>query len=389
MRETLLPYFRPHIDERTIARVTDALRNGWLTTGPTTHAFEERIAALAGVRHAIAVNSATAGLHLAMVARDIGPGDEVVLPALSFVSAAHCVRHCGATPVFCDVEPDTLCVSVATIEPHLTARTKAIVTMPYAGRPLGNQTVYAYAAARGITVIEDAALGIGTLDDGHWPGAAGSDCAIFSFYATKNITSAEGGMLLTNDDALAERVRLLALHGMDRDAWKRYSAGGSWRYDVTAVGFKYNLPDLCATLALGQLELLETMQQRRDAIAARYLAALASIEGVVPAALGRIGPNDRHSWCFFPVSIAPHDDITRETVAIAMRAANISTSVHYIPSHLFSIYRDRAPSLPITEVAWTRLLSLPLFPAMTDDDADDVIDALAFALAGRRHAVAR
>jgi len=388
MRKTFLPYFRPDIDEHTIELVGESLRNGWLTTGPKVRAFEERMAAMCGVRNAVGVNSATAGLHLALVAYGVGPGDEVILPALSFVSAAHCVRHCGATPVFCDVEPDTLCSSVATIEPLITKRTKAIVTMPYAGRPLDNQTVYAYAHARGIVVIEDAALGVGTIDAGHWPGSAGSDAAVFSFYATKNVTSAEGGMLLTNDDRIAESVRLLALHGMDRDAWKRYTAGGTWRYDVSALGFKYNMPDLSAALALGQLDRFYEMQQRREEIAATYLAAIDGIAGVEAAAMGRIGAADRHSWCFFPVSIQPNAFITRDTVAIAMREANIGTSVHYIPSTQFSIYSEYARPLPVTDRVWTTLLSLPLFPGMSDTDVHDVVDALSVAVAGRRYAFA-
>jgi dTDP-4-amino-4,6-dideoxygalactose transaminase len=388
MRETFLPYFRPDIDERTIALVGESLRNGWLTTGPKVRMFEERMAALCGVRNAVALNSATAGLHLALVALGVGPGDEVILPALSFVSAAHCVRHCGAIPVFCDVEPDTLCSSIGTIEPLITARTKATVTMPYAGRPLGNQAVHAYARARGIAVIEDAALGVGTIDGGHWPGSAGSDAAVFSFYATKNVTSAEGGMLLTNDDRIADSVRLLALHGMDRDAWKRYTAGGTWRYDVSALGFKYNMPDLAAALGLGQLDRFDEMQQRREEIAAMYLTAIAGIPGVEAAAMGRIQAGDRHSWCFFPVSIAANGFITRDTVAVAMREANIGTSVHYIPSHNFSIYREYARPLPVTDRVWTTLLSLPLFPGMSDADVNDVIDALSVAVAGRRFAFA-
>jgi dTDP-4-amino-4,6-dideoxygalactose transaminase len=388
MRETFLPYFRPDIDERTIELVGESLRNGWLTTGPKVRLFEERMAALCGVRNAVALNSATAGLHLALVAFGCGPGDEVILPALSFVSAAHCVRHCGAVPVFCDVEPDTLCSSIGTIEPLITTRTKAIVTMPYAGRPLGNQAVHAYARARGIAVIEDAALGVGTIDGGHWAGSAGSDAAVFSFYATKNVTSAEGGMLLTNDDRIADSVRLLALHGMDRDAWKRYTAGGTWRYDVSALGFKYNMPDLAAALGLGQLDRFDEMQRRREEIAAAYLTAIEGIPGVEAAAMGRIGIGDRHSWCFFPVSISTNGFITRDTAAVAMREANIGTSVHYIPSHHFSIYREYARPLPVTDRIWTTLLSLPLFPGMSDTDVNDVIDALSVAVAGRRFAFA-
>jgi dTDP-4-amino-4,6-dideoxygalactose transaminase len=202
------------------------------------------------------------------------------------------------------------------------------------------------------------------------------------------VTSAEGGMLLTNDDGLADEVRLLALHGMDRDAWKRYTAGGTWRYDVSALGFKYNMPDLCAAVALGQLDRFVEMQVRRTEIAAMYVRALEHIPGVEPAALGRMGPDDRHSWCFFPIAIQPNGFITRDSVAIAMREANIGTSVHYIPSHLFSIYRTNARPLPVTDRIWTTLLSLPLFPGMSDEDVADVIDALSVAAGARRRITA-
>jgi UDP-4-amino-4-deoxy-L-arabinose-oxoglutarate aminotransferase len=188
MRKTFLPYCRPHIDEGDVASVVDALRNHWLTTGPKARVFEERFAELTGRRHAVALNSATAGIHLALVAQDIGPGDEVVLPSLSFVSAANCVRHCGARPVFCDVEPDTLCLSVRTVDAVVTERTKLVVSMPYAGRPVGISALRAYTTRNGIALIEDAALGVGTLDAGRWPGSE-SDAAIFSFYATKNLTT--------------------------------------------------------------------------------------------------------------------------------------------------------------------------------------------------------
>lgn len=387
MRDTLLPYYRPDIDERSIAGVVESLRNGWLTTGPKTKEFEERIAAMRGVRHAIGLNSATAGIHLALVALGVGPGDEVVLPSLSFVAAAHCVRHCGATPVFCDVEADTLCVSVRTIDPVVTPRTRAIVTMPYAGRPVGGGSILAYARAHGIGVVEDAALAAGTLDDGHWSGQL-ADAAIFSFYATKNLTTAEGGMLLTNDDELAEQVRLLALHGMDRDAWKRYTAGGTWRYDVPLTGFKYNMPDLAAALGLGELDRFSLMQARREEIVAQYLAGLEQLEGVDPAAIGRIGPRDRHGWCFFPISVWPESGRKRDDVIAELRRANISTSVHYIPSHLFTSYRDAEVSLPITERVWETLISLPLFPGMTDEDVRDVLEALSGCFARQNHAVA-
>ncbi|GAC1574716.1 MAG: DegT/DnrJ/EryC1/StrS family aminotransferase [Candidatus Elarobacter sp.] len=373
MRDSFLPYCRPTLDESDVDRVVASLRRDWLTTGPNVRELERRFEDLTGMAHAVAVNSATAGLHLALVARSVGSGDEVVLPSLSFVAAAHCVHHCGATPVFCDVEPDTLCASVRTIDAVVTPRTRAIITMPYAGRPTALGTIAAYAHGRGIAVIEDAALGVGTLDAGAWPGAE-SDCAVFSFYATKNVTSAEGGLLVTNDGDLAERVRLLALHGLNRDAWNRYTAGGTWRYDVTEFGFKYNMTDLAAALALAQLEKFEAMQARRAQIARHYCEALSAMPGIEPAALARLGPGDRHSWCVFPILLQGDDD--RDAFIASFKDANIGTSVHYIPSHLFSVYADVPVDVPHTDREWRRLVSLPLFPKMRDTDVDDVVDAM-------------
>jgi dTDP-4-amino-4,6-dideoxygalactose transaminase len=226
-----------------------------------------------------------------------------------------------------------------------------------------------------MSLIEDAALGVGTLDAGRWPGAE-SDAAIFSFYATKNLTTGEGGMLVTNDDDLADRVRRLALHGMDRDAWKRYAAGGGWRYDVTLTGYKYNLPDMAAALGLAQLDKLSLMQERRARIAARYCEAIATVRGISVAASARIGAQDRHSWCFFPISVNEDDGFGRDEIVTRMREANVGTSVHYIPSHLFEAYAGTARDLPHTERAWAQLISLPLFPSMSDQDVEDVIEAL-------------
>lgn len=378
MRTTFLPYCRPFIDDDDIELVVDSLRRGWLTTGPKTKKFEETFAAMSGVKHAIGLNSCTAGLHLGLIALGVGPGDEVVMPSLTFVAGAQCARQIGATPVFCDVDLRTLCVNVETVDKVVTKRTKVIMPMHYGGRPVHVAEIVAYAEARGIRVLEDAAHALGTLDRGLWAGAV-SDGAVYSFYPTKNITTAEGGVFITNDDAVAERVRVLSLHGMDRDAWKRYNQGGTWRYDVVATGYKYNMPDLSASLGLTQLGKLTNLQTRRDEIATRYLDALGGIPGVKPASQYMQHP-DRHSWCMFAVLLdAEQAGITRDDLIAELARANIGTSVHYIPTHLFSAYRStlHAP-LPATDSLWQRLLSLPLYPGMSATDAGDVIDALGF-----------
>ncbi|MDQ6780553.1 MAG: DegT/DnrJ/EryC1/StrS family aminotransferase [Candidatus Eremiobacteraeota bacterium] len=376
MRQSFLPYCRPSIDDDDIAAVVDNLKSGWLTTGPQTREFEREFEALTGVKHAVGLSSCTAGLLVGMSALGVEPGDEVVMPSLSFVAGAQCARQLGAKPIFCDVEPDTLCISPRTIEPVITARTRLIMPMHYAGRPARVAEIVGFARRRGIAVFEDAALACGMLDQGKWAGAV-SHGAAYSLYATKNITSGEGGIFVTNDDALAQRVRVLALHGMDADAWKRYSLGGKWRYDVVATGYKCNLSDLQASLARSQLHRLSSMQQRRDELAGMYADSLASIPGVELAA-SSMDAGDRHSWCIFPILVDERvAGIGRDALIEHLLAANIGTSVHYIPTHHFSAFRSNSgPRLAVTERTWQQLVSLPLYPGMSEADVRDVTRAL-------------
>ncbi len=381
MRSSFLHYARPAMGDDEVAAVESAMRNGWLTTGPRTAIFEEAFTEKSGVPHAVALNSCTAGIHLALAALDIGAGDDVIMPSFSFVAGAQCTVEVGARPVFCDVEADTLSVSLRTIAPLITERTKAIITMPYAGRPLGIEEVCAHARARGIAVIEDAAHAAGTLDRGKWPGTR-STAAIFSFYATKNLSTGEGGMLLTNDSKLAARVRRLALHGMSRDAWGRYTEGGSWRYDVLEPGFKYNMSDIAASIGVAQLERLEALQQRRDEIASRYIASLRGVRGL---SFQRFieGRDDRMSWCMFAILIDERiTRVDRDQLVKELRRRKIGTSVHYIPTHWFTAYRKMAGRpLPNTEAIAGRILSLPLYPGMSDGDVTDVAEAVREVLA--------
>lgn len=376
MRDTFLPYCRPDITQREVAEVVESLTNGWLTTGPKVNAFETAFARAAGVKHAIAVNSCTAALHIGLLAAGVEKDDEVITPSLTFVAGAQCTIEVGAVPVFCDVDAETLTSSVDHIAAVTTPKTKAIIAMPYGGRPQHIQDIIDFARPRGIAVIEDAAHAAGMLDAGEWAGTR-STLAAYSFYATKNLTTAEGGMLLTNDDAIMERVRILSLHGMDRDAWKRYTSAGSWRYDVREPGFKYNLPDISASLGLAQLARLEEMQSRRDAIAARYIEAFADLPGISVQAAPRYD-GDRHSWCMFVIRVEEHvAGISRDELIERLKARNIGTSVHYIPTHQFSGYRHLPHgSLPITDRVALEILSLPLYPTMSDADVEDVIAAL-------------
>lgn len=384
-RSEFLPYYRPSIGPDEIAAVVECYERGWLTTGPKVRQFEADFAAASGVKHAIALNSCTAGLHLALLAVGVGPGDEVIVPSLSFVAGANCIRQTGARAVFCDVDPDTLCISVETLARVVTDRTKAIMTMDYCGRPAGATAISTFAKARGLAVVEDAALGLGMLDEGVWPGRH-ADAAVYSFYATKNVTTGEGGMVVTDDDAIMERVRVLALHGMDRDAWKRYTQGGSWRYDVVETGYKYNMPDTAAAIGIVQLRRLEEHQAARDRIAAAFDAGLRDMPGIDPAGRGKMRDGDRHSFCMYVVTVDEDAaGIGRDELIEALKAANIGTSVHYIPSHLFTAYRDeRNAALTVTDAVWPRLLSLPLYPGMSERDVADVLDAIAAVVAPSR-----
>ncbi len=376
MRPTFLAYCKPVLSDDEISAAVGALTNSWLTTGPLVREFEKAFAERAGVKHAVALSSCTAALHVALNAMGVGPGDEVVMPSLTFVAGAQCTIELGGTPVFADVDPSTFAVTTDTLDAVVTDKTKVIIAMPYGGRPIDIAQIVEYAHGRGIRVLEDAAHAAGTLDRGEWAGMR-SEAAAYSFYATKNITTCEGGMLVTNDDEIADRARVLGLHGMDRDAWKRYTAAGSWRYDVVAPGFKYNLADPLAAIGINQLKRLDAMQQRRDEIAQRYIDGLAAIPGLTVQALPS-NPGDRHSWCMFAVLIDEHvTRVSRDELIEALRDANIGASVHYIPTHLFSGYRSyQTGPLTNTERIWRRIFSLPLYPAMNDEDVADVLQAL-------------
>ena len=375
MRESFLPYCRPETGAAEAAAVEECIRNGWLTTGPKVREFEELFVSAAGVRHAIAVNSCTAALHIGLLAAGVQPGDDVVMPSLTFVAGAQCTLEIGARPVFCDVDPETLTAGVAHFAAALTPKTRAIIAMPYAGRPYDAAALAAFCKERGIAFIEDAAHAAGMLDAECWSGTH-SDLAAYSFYATKNLTTAEGGMLLTNDDAIADAARVLSLHGMDKDAWKRYTQRGSWRYEVRRPGFKYNMADIAAAMGIVQMRRLEVLQQRRDEIAARYRDAIERIPGIsCQAPAERSG--DQHSWCMFVIRVDEEKaGISRDALIDALKERNIGTSVHYIPTHHFEAYRQFSADVPNTERVAGEILSLPLYPAMHDGDVEDVIEAL-------------
>ncbi len=380
-----LPLSRPAIGDAEIAEVVDTLRSDWLTTGPKTKRFERQFAEYVGAEHAVAVNSCTAGLHLALVASEVGEGDEVIVPSLTFCATANVVLHQRATPVFVEIDERSCTIDPSAVEAAITPRTKAVIPVDYGGQVCDMPRINAIAAAHGLTVVEDAAHAVGAALDGVRVGNL-SRLTSFSFYATKNLTTGEGGMVTTNDASLADRIRVLALHGISADAWKRYSKEGSWYYEVLWPGFKYNMTDLEASLGMHQLRRLDGFIERRTALAARYTAAFADVPEIVTPV---VRPGVHHAWHLYPIRLrseALRIDRSRFTAALAERG--IGTSVHFIPVHLHPFYRGRfgcqPGDLPVTERVYRDLVSLPLFPLMRDSDVDRVVDAVRAILAEHR-----
>jgi dTDP-4-amino-4,6-dideoxygalactose transaminase len=375
-RREFLLFAPPSVGEEEIAEVSDTLRSPWITTGPKTRRFEREFAEYLGAPEALALNSCTAALHTALVCLGVGPGDEVITTPLTFAATVNVIEHVGARPVLADVAPDTLNIDPARIEAALTARTKAIMPVHYAGHPADLDAIRAVAGARSIPIVEDAAHALPAAWRGERIGG-GPGLVAFSFYATKNLTTAEGGML-TGDPALLERARVVSLHGMDRDAWARYAKGGTWRYEVVYPGFKYNMTDLQASIGLRQLEKLDGFHARRRAVAARYTRAFVDVEGLeVPPDQ----PCVEHGWHLYVLRLRPEAlRIDRDRFIDALTARNVGTSVHFIPIHLHPYYRDKygyAPGdFPVTLGNFQRMLSLPLHPRLTDDDVADVIQAV-------------
>jgi dTDP-4-amino-4,6-dideoxygalactose transaminase len=377
VREELLPFNRPDITQAEIDEVVDTLRSGWITTGPRTKEFERRFAAYVGCRHAVAVNSCTGGLHVALAAADIGPGDEVIVPTMTFCATANVVAHLGATPVIVDVEPDTLNIDPGCLEAAVTPRTKAVVPVHLYGHPCDMARISGIAEAHRLLVVEDAAHAVGAEWQGQLVGTL-SPATVFSFYATKNLTTAEGGMITTDDDAYAEKMRIWTLHGISHDAWKRYSAEGSWYYEVVVPGFKYNLTDLQSALGLHQLARLGAMTRRRSELAARYTEGLRDLPEIeLPATR----PGIRHAWHLYAIRLRL-DMLTIDRAAFIerLRTEGIGTSVHFIPLHRQPYYHDRFGfqplDFPVADAAYERLISLPLFTRMMASDVNDVVEAV-------------
>ena len=372
-----LPFHRALIEEEEIRAVLEVLQSGWLTTGPRVKEFEAEFARYTQASHAVAVNSCTAALHLALAAIGIEEGDEVIVPTMTFAASGEVVLYFKARPVLVDCQGDSFHVDPQQIASAITSRTRAILPVHYAGYPCDMNAILSIARQHGLKVIEDAAHALPSRYKNKMIGSLG-DITCFSFYATKTLTTGEGGMATTESPELAERMRMLSLHGISKDAWKRYTAEGTWRYDILEAGYKYNLTDLQAALGLAQLAKCDSMRERRAAIAKRYTVALAPLETFeVPSA----PEHSHHAWHLYVVQVNPEAlRIDRDRVIDELKNRGIGTSVHFIPLHLHTLYQQhlgyRTGQFPNAEERFARAISLPIYPGMTEQDTDRVIEAL-------------
>jgi dTDP-4-amino-4,6-dideoxygalactose transaminase len=370
----------PSVGEEEIEAVARVLRSGWLTTGPETIAFEKEFAPYVGARHAIACASGTAALHLALRALGISAGDEVITSPYTFVASTEVILYLGATPVFVDVDPRTLNIDPAAVAAAVTPRTRAILPIHIAGYPCDMDPIMEVAAKHGLGVVEDAAHALPAEYRGKRIGSIGTTTA-FSFYATKNLTTGEGGMVTTDDDELAARMKVLRLHGISGDAWKRYTAEGTWYYEVTALGYKYNLTDISAAIGRVQLAKLDALQADRRRLDLRYRQALADTPLILPPA-----EDDEHrsAMHIFIVRVDPtQTSRTRTDVIASLREQHIGTSVHFIPVHLHPYYEAqgyRRGMFPNAEQGFDQAVTIPFYPAMSDATADRVLAAVRSAL---------
>jgi UDP-4-amino-4-deoxy-L-arabinose-oxoglutarate aminotransferase len=378
MSDNPLPLSRPSLGEEEIREVLDVIRSGWITSGPRVKRFEEEFSRYVGARHAVAVNSCTAALHVALLAHGMGSGDEVVTSSMTWSATVNMIEVAGAKPVFADVDRETLQITPETVAAALTERTRAILPVHFAGQACDLDRLVAIATNRNLTIIQDAAHAVGTEFRGRRIGGGGVT-ACFSFHPIKNITTGEGGMITTDSDELAEKLRLLRFHGVNRDAWSRYGKVDSPRYETVTPGWKYNLTDLQAALGIHQLAKLDSFIERRTRLAELYHAQLAEIDGVKP--LGRASGTSRHAWHLFVVTIEPgRFGCDRDRFMQLMAQQGVGTGLHFTAVHLHDYYRSRygyaSGALPNTEWASDRVVSLPLFPGMNDSDVSRVCEAI-------------
>jgi dTDP-4-amino-4,6-dideoxygalactose transaminase len=378
MRTEFLPFSTPTLDDEEINEVVDSLRSGWITTGPKVKRFEEAFRAYVGAPFAVPLSSATAGLHLTLLALKIKDGDEIITTPMTFASTVSMILLCGGKPVLVDIEPGTLNIDATKIREKISSRTRAIIPVHFAGQSCDMDPIFALAKEYNLTVIEDAAHAAGTEYKGRRIGSLDS-ISIFSFHPNKNITTGEGGMVCTSDESLAEEVSLLKFHGMNREAWKRFAPSGTPNYDIVLPGFKYNMMDIQAAIGIHQLPKLDDFINRRKEIAEFYNEAFSDVPEL---ALPALAPYEqRHAWHLYtPLVRTEKLTIDRDRFMTELKSHNIGTGLHYKAIHHHAWYRENMPqpadSLPNADYASDRILSLPLFPKMTMDDALDVVTAV-------------
>ena len=385
MEQSFLPFHQPDIGENEIRAVVETLRSGWLTTGPKVCQLESNFADYLGCRHAVAVNSGTAALHLALEAAGVHEGDEVIVPTMTFAATAEVVLYLKARPVLVDCSPDTLNIDPAHIEKAISRKTKAIIPVHIAGQPCEMERIIEIARKHSLKVIEDAAHALPARYRGKAIGTIG-DIGCFSFYATKTITTGEGGMVTTENDEYADRFRVMSLHGISRDAWKRYTNEGSWYYEIHFPGYKYNLSDIAAAIGIEQLKKCDRLWEARAQIAAAYQHAFADMPEIT---LPRRLPLHQHAWHLYPIQL----DLQRLRIGRAefieiLKQKKIGTSVHFIPLHLHPYYRDtfgyQRNDFPVASRVYEGSVSLPIYPRMTEHDVEAVISAVRDTIARSR-----
>ncbi|MDC7705187.1 DegT/DnrJ/EryC1/StrS family aminotransferase [Vogesella indigofera] len=378
--QKFLPFALPDIGEDEINEVVDALRSGWVTTGPKTKQFEADFAAFIGDGvEAIAVNSATAGLHLALEAVGVKEGDEVIVPSYTFTATAEVVRYLGAHPVIVDVDPVTFNIRPEAIRAAITAKTRAIMPVHFAGLACDMDAIIAIAREHGLKIVEDAAHAMPTYYKGKLIGTLDSDVTVFSFYANKTMTTGEGGMVVSKNKDIIARCKVMRLHGISRDAFDRYtSKTPAWYYEVVAPGYKYNMPDTAAAMGIHQLKKINAFLAKRETLAARFDAELADLPLILPARPTETGSN--HAWHLYPVRLKPEAGISRDDFIVRMAELGIGCSVHFIPLHRQPVWRDgyqlKREDFPVADAAFEAEVTLPLYTRMTDDDQRRVIAAV-------------
>ncbi|QEY34478.1 DegT/DnrJ/EryC1/StrS aminotransferase family protein [Caproiciproducens galactitolivorans] len=377
-REKFIPYNLPNITDLEINEMVDTLKSGWIAKGPRTNEFEKQFAQFVGAKYAVAMNSCTAALHVALLAKGIGPGDEVITTPMTFASTANTIIHTGATPVFADVDYKTACIDPDEIEKKITPKTKAIVPVHYSGQVCDLDRIYEIADKHGLFVSEDAAHALCSRYKGRMIGNGLQGAASYSFYATKNLTTGDGGMLVTDNEEIADKARIFSGQGMSKNAWNRYAKGGTWQYDICEAGFKYNMFDIQAALGLKQLARMDEMQAARLKIAEVYQREFDKIDAIDPPF---VPDYTTHCWHLYVIRIVPELlTIDRDRFITELNERNVGTSVHFIPVTYMSAYTSRygfkKGDFPNAEKHFERLISLPLYPTMSDEEVQYVIDAV-------------